>query len=227
MKDVSALLKQLDIKPTNLNLYKTAFTHPSANGNKTFLGEDYQRLEYIGDALLDFVSADLIFKNHPDMEEGSMSKLRSILVKSETLAGYARSLKLYEYVVVGKSFSRDRLFSSNKILEDIFESLVGAIYLDCGLNRAYDFISSFLLKGVLEGDQKQLTDAKSILQEQMQAEYRDNVHYKLLEQSGPAHDLTFKVAVMFNDIVLATGSGKSKKAAEEDAASKALEKRSV
>lgn len=227
MRDIEELLNNLHIKPRNLELYQLALTHPSYNADANTVHHDYERLEYMGDAVLDFVSADIIFKKHPEMDEGKMSKLRSFLVKSQTLASYARSFSLADYVRAGHSIPADQINKSNKILEDVFEALVGAIYLDCGLKVAYPFIYKFLKKDLKNLDETDLTDPKTKLQEEMQAEHRDSVHYELVSQDGPAHDRTFTVNVLFNEIILATGSGKSKKAAEEDAARKALEKRSV
>ena len=105
--------------------------------------------------------------------------------------------------------------------------MIGAIYLDLGIEVAYKYIERFLKEDVKNTKVEELTDCKSRLQEEMQSEYRDSVHYVLIAQSGPAHDRTFEVNVMFNDIVLASGKGKSKKAAEEEAARNALAKRSV
>ncbi|MCB9497843.1 MAG: ribonuclease III [Erysipelotrichaceae bacterium] len=227
MREIKDLLLELHIKAKNISLYELALTHPSYNADANTTHHDYERLEYMGDAVLDFVAADIIYKKNPTMDEGRMSKMRSYLVKSQTLAQYARELHLADYIRAGRSIPTDQINKSNKMLEDVFEALVGAIYLDCGLNRAASFISSFLKKDMNKLGEDDLTDPKTTLQEQMQAEHRDSVHYELKSQQGPAHDRTFIVDVMFNDIILATGSGKSKKSAEEDAARNALEKRSV
>ena len=126
-----------------------------------------------------------------------------------------------------KSCPLESINSSNKILEDVFEALVGAIYIDQGTDIAYAFCERFLTPLIKTSTVESLTDAKNRLQEYMQAEHREAVQYVTVETTGPAHDRTFKVNVVYNNIVLATGVGKSKKAAEEDAATKALEKRSV
>ncbi len=226
-KDILNLLEKLNIKPKNHHLYDLALTHPSYNADANTKNVDYERLEFMGDAILGYVSADLIFKLHPEMEPGNLSKLRSSLVKSSALAGYARTIDLSDYIKVGQSVSSAMVNQSNRILEDVFEALIGAIYLDCGLHVAYEVVKEFLYLPIKECDVISLTDAKTRLQEEMQAEHRDSVHYRLVKQEGPAHDRTFTIEVLFNDIVLAVGTGKSKKQAEEDAARKALEKRSV
>ncbi len=226
MTDINRLFEKIKIRPKNVQLYELALTHPSFNMDANTVHQDYERLEYMGDAVLGFVSADLIYKFHPDMNQGLMSKLRSYLVKTQKLAEYARKINLYEFVKAGHSLSPQQVSQSDKILEDIFEALIGAIYLDLGINVAYKYIKGFIKRDILTTNEDDLTDPKTKLQEEMQTEYRESVHYVLIGQEGPAHDRTFTVNVLFNDIVLATGSGKSKKAAEEDAARKALEKRS-
>ena len=227
MHDIKELLNNIKIRPNSLDLYLLALTHPSYNADVNTKHQDYERLEYMGDAVLGFAAADLIFKAYPEMDQGLMSKLRSNLVKSSSLADYARSINLANYIKTGHSINPDKINESNKILEDVFESLIGAIYLDKGLNVAFKFISHFLKKDIKNIQIEDLTDSKTRLQEEMQAEHRDSVHYELVNQSGPAHDRTFVVNVLFNDIVLGTGSGKSKKMAEEAAAKDALSKRSI
>lgn len=227
MNNINELLNTIKIRPNSLDLYVLALTHPSYNADVNTKHHDYERLEYMGDAVLGFVSADLIFKTYPDMDQGLMSKLRSNLVKSASLAEYARRISLADYIKTGHSINPDKINESNKILEDVFEALIGAIYLDKGLNVAFKFISYFLKKDIKNACLDDLTDSKTRLQEEMQAEHRDSVHYELVKQSGPAHDRTFVVNVLFNDIVLGTGSGKSKKMAEEAAAKDALSKRSI
>ena len=227
MEDIRKFLEEHNIKPRDFHYYELAITHPSYNADAGTVHEDYERLEYMGDAVLGFVSADLIFHNHPELDQGNMSKLRSFLVKSASLSNYSRKIGLYKYIKTGHSINEEQIYQSNKILEDVFEAFIGAIYLDQGIQKAGSFIVDILLEDVKNFDLSSLTDAKTKLQEEMQAEHRDNVHYVLVEQTGPAHDRTFKVRVMFNDIPLAEGIGKSKKAAEEDAAQKALEKRST
>ncbi len=227
MSNLAELEKVLGIKIHNEVLYELALTHPSNNADANTKHRDYERLEFMGDAVLGYVSADLIFKSRPEMDQGLMSKLRSYLVKSHSLAEYARQIDLARFIKTGHSLNTANIFASDKILEDVFEALIGAIYLDLGIEVAYKYIERFLKDDVKNTKVEDLTDCKSRLQEEMQSEYRDSVHYVLIGQSGPAHDRTFEVNVMFNDIVLASGKGKSKKAAEEEAARNALAKRSV
>ena len=227
MNNVCDLLKKLRITYHNIALYEQAFTHPSYNGENKNKHQDYEKLEFMGDAVLNYVTADLVYKNRPEMSEGNLTKLRSVLVSTKPLAAYARKLKLDQYVRIGHSISSNQVKESDKILENVFESLIGAIYLDAGLRVAYRLISSVLLNDILSYDADNLTDYKTKLQEEIQAEHRDAVTYVTISQRGPAHDRTFTVQVKYNEIVLGTGEGKSKKKAEEMAAKDALSKRSV
>ena len=218
MNNVSDLLNKLHITFKNIALYEQAFTHPSFNGENKTKHQDYEKLEFIGDAVLGYVTADLVYKNRPEMSEGDLTKLRSVLVSTKPLAAYARKLKLDEYVKIGHSITANQVKESDKILENVFESLIGATYLDAGLKVAYRFIKSILLSDIISYDADNLTDYKTKLQEEIQAEHRDAVQYVTISQKGPAHDRTFTVQVKYNDIVLGTGEGKSKKKAEEMAA---------
>ena len=227
MNKVCDLLKKLHITYKDIAIYEQALTHPSYNGEVNTKHQDYEKLEFIGDAVLGYVTADLVYKNRPEMSEGDLTKLRSVLVSTKPLASYARKIHLDEYVRIGHSITQNQVKESDKILENVFESLIGATYLDAGLNSAYRFIKSILLNDIKNYDADNLTDYKTKLQEEIQAEHRDAVQYVTIATKGPAHDRTFTVQVKYNDIVLGVGTGKSKKKAEEMAAKDALSKRSV
>ena len=226
MPDLNKLFKTINVKPKDESIFLLALTHPSNNVDANTKHFDYERLEYMGDAVLDYVSADLIFHEFQDMEPGNMSKLRSYLVKTHSLSNYARNIELYNYIKVGNSLSASHIQQSDRILEDSFEALIGAIYLDQGIEFVYNFIKNVLFEDVLKFGQEDLTDYKSKLQEDMQAEHRSSVTYVVTKEIGPSHDKTYFVNVLYEGIVLGSGCGKSKKAAEEDAAKNALQKRS-
>ena len=226
-KSAQDLLKKLKIAYKDIAIYEQALTHPSYNGDVNTKHQDYEKLEFMGDAVLGYVTADLVYKNRPEMSEGNLTKLRSVLVSTKPLAAYARSIGIPEYIRIGHSITLNQVKESDKILENVFEALVGAIYLDAGLKTAYGLIKKLLMNDIKNYDIDDLTDYKSKLQEEIQAESRDAVQYVTVSQSGPAHDRTFKVQVLFNGIVLGEGEGKSKKKAEEMAAKSALSKRSV
>jgi len=215
------------IKIKNEDLYILAFTHPSYNADARTKHHDYERLEYMGDAVLGFVTAELIFKLHPDMDQGVMSKLRSHLVRSASLANYARKENYAKYVRAGASLQTAQINESNRILEDIFEAVIGALYIDQGIKVVYRYIQEFVMDDIINFDIDELTDPKTRLQEEMQANHMERVTYEVTAIEGPAHDRFFTVDVMFNGVTLATGQGKSKKEAEENAAKAALEKRRI
>lgn len=227
MSNIEGLLERLNISPKNIDLYLLALTHPSCNAENNTKHQDYERLEFVGDSVIGFVCTNLIYNIHSEMDQGLMSKLRSHLVCSKSLATYARKINLHEYIHIGHSISKDQLFKSDKILEDVFEALMGAIFLDNGIEVATDIVTNIFLEDIKNTSVDDIVDAKTRLQEEIQSEYRDAVKYNVIKESGPAHDRTFEVEVLFNGMVLGRGKGKSKKAAEEAAAKDALSKRSV
>lgn len=227
MRNINELFKIINVQPKNVEIYELALTHSSFNADANTKHIDNERLEYMGDAVLDYVSADLIFNKFGEMEPGNMSKLRSFLVKTHSLSNYARKIELADFIKTGHSISKKQVNQSDKILEDCFEALIGAIYVDQGIKVTFNFIKKMMEDDLLTYGQEDLTDYKSMLQEEMQAEHRESVHYVVTDMSGPAHDRVYTVNAMFNEIVLASGTGKSKKSAEQDAAKNALKKRSV
>ena len=227
MLELMDLLRKFNIEPHDFVNYELALTHPSCNSEQNTKHQDYERLEFVGDSVVGFVSADLIFKLHPEMDQGYMSKLRSFLVCSKSLANYSRKYGIYEFIHIGHSISRDQLAKSDKILEDVFEAFIGAIYLDQGIVVAYRVVQDILFEDIKNTNIDDIIDAKTRLQEEIQSEYREAVRYELIDEFGPPHDRTFVSQVIFNGIVLGKGSGKSKKAAEEAAAKDALSKRSI
>lgn len=227
MSNINEFFVKYNISPNDESIYQLALTHPSCNADNKTKHHDYERLEFVGDSVLGFVAADLIFKIHSDMDQGYMSKLRSYLVCSKSLANYCRKYELYKYIKIGHSITEEQLFKSDKILEDVFEAFMGAIYLDLGMEKAYGVIKNILFEDIKKVDMDDVIDSKTRLQEEIQAEFRDEVKYRVIDESGPAHDRLFTVEVTFNGLVLGKGSGKSKKAAEEAAAKDALSKRSV
>jgi len=227
VNNAQKLLKKLHVKPRDIKLYELALTHSSFNVDARTEHQDYERLEYIGDAVLGFVTADLIFHVHPEMNQGLMSKLRSHLVQSKSLAKYARKIELSKYIIAGHSIDVEMIDKSDKILEDVFEALIGAIYLDQGIKKVTSYIKSFIYNDIKFAKTDELTDYKTRLQEEMQSEHRDSVSYRILKMEGPAHDRAFVSEVLFNDEVLAVGKGKTKKASEQDAAKNALKKKAV
>ena len=221
------LLHSFDVNPGDISYYELAFTHPSCNSDMNTKHQDYERLEFVGDSVIGFVSADLIFKLHPEMDQGYMSKLRSYLVCSKSLANYSRKYHIDDYIRIGHSITREQLAKSDKILEDVFEAFIGALYLDQDIGVTYRIIEQILYEDIKQTKIDDIIDAKTRLQEEIQSEYREAVRYELIDEFGPPHDRTFVSQVVFNGLILGKGQGKSKKAAEEAAAKDALSKRSL
>lgn len=226
MRDYHDFLKSINVEATS-PLFELALTHPSCNSEANTKHQDYEKLEFVGDSVIGFVTADLIYKIHPEMDQGLMSKLRSYLVCSKALAGYARKYNIHEYIRIGHSISKEQLYKSDKILEDVFEAFTGALYLTLGIEKVYGLLVKVFTEGIQNTSIEDIVDAKTRLQEEIQSEYREAVRYELIDEYGPSHDRTFVSQVVFNGIILGKGSGKSKKAAEESAAKDALSKRSV
>lgn len=224
MNKVDYLLESIQIIPKNKELYLSALTHPSCNANGKCKHQDYDRLEFMGDAVLGYVVADLAFNLHPEMEEGKLTKLRSNIVQRASLANYARSIHLEEYVHANKSFTVDKIKESDKILEDVFEALIGAIYMDQGLQKAYKHIRNFVFDDILDGSLADVVDYKTKLQEAFQAEHRESIQYVLVKKTGTDNQPTFTMKVMYQEICLGDGIGHSKKEAEQAAAKDALSK---
>ena len=223
MKQIIDLLTSFNIVPNDLSLFEMAFTHSSANGDAGKNYFDYERLEFLGDAFIGLITSELIYLNHQELNQGGMSKLKAQFIKSESEANYALKLHLDEYIKYGKSMQGE-IKSNHSILEDVFESFIGAIYLDQGAEFAYKFVRS-----IFEDDIKKATiirelDPKSELQEAIQAENKESVAYKIIDERGPSNNKHFVAAVYFENDVLGIGEGRSKKEAEFAAARSALAK---
>lgn len=220
MSGLDDLEQKTGIKFNNISLLRQALTHKSyLNENPSAGLDDNERMEFLGDALLDFVVADGLYSDFPDLPEGKLTEIRISLVRKETLAEKASQLSLGKYLLMGKgeetTGGRKRL--SN--LANTFEALVAAIYLDQGLDQVRTFILDIFqneISSVRAGDLA--INYKALLQELTQDEYRCLPEYEVVEATGPDHDKIFYVSVSVGEAVLAIGSGKSKKTAEAEAA---------
>lgn len=209
----------------NLNILKTSLTHSSyANEHKENGTKCNERLEFMGDAVLGFVCAELLFKKFSSKHEGELSKLRSSLVCEAALCKYAIDLELGKYLLLGHGENIAGGRERPSTLSDAFEALLAAIYLDGGIEPAKAFILPYLTKA-LDDEQSVhgfTRDYKTVLQEIAQQNPGEIIKYSVVSESGPDHDKSFTVNVYLNSNLLATGNGKSKKEAEQDAARQAL-----
>lgn len=224
MNNLNTLFETLQITPKKIDYYVTALTHSSVNGDLHTRHRDYEQLEFMGDSVLGFVVAELGFSLRPELNQGELTKMRAQLVQTKTLALHARSIKLYDYIKVGASITQRGELISDRILDDVFEALIGAIYFDLGFEVVRSILHRFFRQQIKDFSFDLAPDYKSDLQVLMQSEHREQLVYELVREEGPSHNHVFHVAVRFNDIVLGEGSGKTKKAAEQEAAKKALEK---
>lgn len=215
------LFKRIEIEPKNINLYTLAFSH-SSYVNENRLKSDYERLEFLGDAVLDLVMSDYLYNNF-NVKEGDMTKLRANYVCENACYRYASDLGFSNYIKVGHGEELEGGRYKKVILADIFEAFVGAVYLDLGYEKVRDVVLKIVVPYIKDKNLVFFSDYKSYLQEYMQTEKR-NIKYELLEESGPAHDKKFKMAVKIDNISYGVGSGSSKKEAEQDAAKSALSK---
>lgn len=199
-----------------------AMTHPSALDELPSCMQSYERLEFLGDSVLGFIIADLLYQSFPKMDEGKLTRMKVSLVSGKSLSMVAESLKLQDYIVFGSSESGTHARGLHSALENVFEALVGALLLDGGIEAARRFVYSSLKPQVKEELSVIPESPKSFLQEHIQKNSRSLPEYLCIEQTGPAHDPHFVVAVYFEGEELGRGGGGSKKLAENEAALDAL-----
>lgn len=218
--DIEKLLEELEINYNNIKLYERALTHTSyANENKV---ESYERLEYLGDAVLELVISDYMYKN-TEYEEGKMTKYRSHYVCENANYEYSTRLKLNDYLRLGHGEEERGGKYSKAIVGDIFESFVGAMYLDLGFDVVKEFIYKHVIPLIENKNIEFFDDYKSVLQELVQTD-KKSLEYVIVKEEGPAHDKTFTIVVKIDDIIYGTGTAHSKKEAEQIAAHDALRK---
>ena len=204
----------------DISLLEVALTHSSyANEQKKGNCCDNERMEFLGDAVLELSSSDYIYKNHSEMAEGKMTRLRASIVCEPTLALCARAIKLDTFIRLGKGEELTGGRSRDSIVSDACEAVIGAIYLDGGFANAKEFIHKYILTDI---EHKQLFyDSKTILQEVVQGEH-EQLTYVLTDESGPDHNKSFTVRACIGERVIGSGTGHTKKAAEQEAAYQAL-----
>ena len=214
----------MEIPYHDIEIFKQAFTHTSyANENK-LKNHDYERLEFLGDAVLQYHVSRYLFDLYPTMPEGRLTKLRSKLVREESLARFARELDLGTYIYLGAGEINNGGRDRDSVLADIFEAFMGAICHDCGMEYVDMMLKKTIYRHVNDVNYDDITDFKTKLQELIQADQRKTVTYELLSATGPSNNPVFEMAVKMDDMILGTGIGSSKKRAEQQAAKDALNK---
>lgn len=220
---INELEDKIGYKFINGKYLITALSHSSyVNEVKLEKTDNYERQEFLGDAVLELSVSEYLFNSFPSMPEGEMTKLRASLVCEPTLAYIARTeIDLPKYILLGKGEDNTGGRNRDSIISDIFEALIGAIYLDGGIDKAKSFIQKYVLTDMEK--KIEFTDSKTRLQEKIQAMGK-RLEYVLTAEEGPAHDRLYKVDVLINDVVSGSGSGRTKKSAEQQAAYEALKK---
>ena len=203
------------------SLLRQALTHSSfSNEQKINKAGNYERLEFLGDAVLELVTSEFLFRERPDVPEGELTKQRAAMVCEPALSFCAKELELGKYLRLGKGEESTGGRKRDSITSDVMEAIIGAIFLDGGLEKAKDFIHRFVLTDL--EDRQLFYDSKSSLQEVVQGKFKKEVIYNMLGESGPEHDKTFYASVSMDGETLGEGRGRTKKAAEQQAAYNAL-----
>ena len=214
------LLEKLKIKPNNLNLYETAFSHTSYSNEHGV--KSYERLEFLGDAVLELLMSDYLYKINK-YNEGEMTKIRAHYVCETANYEYSIKLGLNHYLKLGKGEEENGGRDHKTIVSDIFESFLGALYLDQGLEKTKEFFYKNIVPIIENHEVDFFDDYKSALQEFVQTG-KKSLEYKLVNETGPSHNKKFTVEVIIDGIVYGTGTSHSKKSAEQKAAKDALNK---
>ncbi len=221
---LSTLLTTLNLTPKNLHLIENAFVHRSYLNESNNFKESNERLEYLGDAVLELITSDYLYKSYPDYQEGMLTNIRAALVRTESLAEVATSLNFPKIILMSKGEAATGGTTNKSILADAFEAFLGSIYLDLGISSVEEILKSHLFpkaeRVIAAGLYK---DNKSFLQEVSQARFKATPLYNLVSEAGPDHDKEFVMQVVINNQPYSTGTGKSKQSAQEDAAKNTLE----
>lgn len=224
IKDITILENALNYKFGDRTLLEKALRHSSFVNEQSDEGlEDNERLEFLGDAVLNLIIGHLLMKLFPDRNEGDLSRMRSNMVNEYQLANIARSINIGNFLLLGKGEVRSNGRKKRSILSDAFEAVVAAVYLDGGFDKTAEIFEAHFsdLLHSNKGVNLEL-DSKSMLQEFVQGTYKVMPKYKVIKETGPDHDKTFMIQLSVGKVE-AMGTGKSKKAAEQDAAASALE----
>jgi len=221
-RDYAKLEEKLSYVFNDKNLLKTALTHSSYVNECVSLDiECYERLEFLGDAVLELIISEYLYANMPQKREGTLSSLRSQIVCEKSLSKVVRELGIQDYLILGKGEEGCGGRNKDSILCDVFESVLGAVYLDGGVQAANDLVKREIIRKL---DKLVVRNFKSELQEKVDSGAdKKTIEYKVLDESGPDHDKIFKVGVYVGDELKGTGTGKSKKEAQQQAAAAALE----
>lgn len=217
--------KNIGIWFDNEKLLKQAFTHSSyVNEHRRKPHEDNERLEFLGDAVLELTVSQFLFNKYPLMSEGELTKLRAAIVCEPSLVSFANELNFSKFVLLGKGEELTGGRERPALLADVFEAFIGALFLDKGIEKVIEFLEKIVFPKINAGAFSHVMDFKSQLQELIQRDGNGAIEYRVVQERGPAHNREFVSHVSLNGEELGVGTGKSKKEAEQQAAQMALEK---
>ena len=221
MEQIKEFQEKIGYQFQQEGLLRQALTHSSyANEHRMKKLSDNERLEFLGDAVLEIVTSDFLYHEHTDVPEGELTRVRASIVCEQTLAFCTRALNLGDYLFLGKGEDQTGGRKRKSILSDAFEAIIGAIYLDGGFANAKEFIHKYILTDI---EHKQLFyDSKTILQEMVQGGQEKAIVYQLVGEEGPDHNKSFRVEVVIGGEAFGCGVGRTKKAAEQEAAYQAI-----
>ncbi|MBB6452956.1 ribonuclease-3 [Salirhabdus euzebyi] len=217
--------EKIGVSFKNHHLLRKAFTHSSyVNEHRYNELEDNERLEFLGDAVLELAVSQYLFRKFPKMSEGELTKFRASIVCEPSLVHFAEELEFNELVLLGKGEEMTGGRTRPALLADAFEAFIGALYLDQDFDAVLQFLETFVFPSIKPGAFSHAMDYKSLLQEVVQQEKDGQIEYAIVEEKGPAHNREFVANVYIQKNIFGSGSGRTKKEAEQHAAKKALEK---
>ena len=225
MVDLNRCMDRLGYRFNNVGLLRRALTHSSMAVEQHRMGEDNERLEYLGDAVLEHLVSRYIYDSHPEMREGAMTRLRSSLVCENALSAAARRLGLGEFLLLSRGEEQCGGREKDSILSDAFEAVLAAVYLDGGLDLAQKLVQQFVLSAETLESRTSSKDSKTAFQELVHADHKGRtIRYELVDESGPDHKKLFTMRVLVDEVEWGEGSGPSKQAAGQVAAQMAMER---
>lgn len=221
--DLNDLAINLSLTFSNEDLLRQAFTHSSyVNEHHTKKISNNERLEFLGDAVLELLISDYLYEQYPAMQEGDLTRMRANIVCEESLYQFAEHLSLSKYVLLGKGEERTGGRKRQSLLADVFEALLGAIYLDQGIEACRNFLQDHIYSLITVDAFSHVMDYKTHLQERVQEKKGNTLKYRIIHEEGPSHAKVFVAEVVVNNKMKASGKGKTKKEAEQKAAQKML-----
>ncbi len=225
MVDLKQCMDRLGYRFQNEGLLRRALTHSSMAVEQHRMGEDNERLEYLGDAVLEHLVSRHLFDAHPEMREGALTRLRSSLVCESALSAAARRLGLNEHILLSRGEEQCGGRDKDSILSDAFEAVLAAVYLDGGLDQAQRLVDEYVLSAETLENRSSSKDSKTAFQELVHADHKGRaIRYELVSESGPDHKKLFTMRVLVDEVEWGTGSGPSKQAAGQAAAEMAMER---